>query len=66
MTALSPLEVDKLAVVVSDLDDGDGVVLRSAQVVDLCQNWHEAKGAASAVDISGLPLRTINHSHRRL
>jgi hypothetical protein len=55
MAAFPSLEVDELAVVVSDLDDGDGVVLGCAEVVHLGQDRHQAEGSTSSVDVASLP-----------
>jgi hypothetical protein len=54
MAAFPSLEVDELAVVVPDLDDGDGVVLGCAEVVHLRQDRHQAEGSPSSVDVASL------------
>ncbi len=65
MAALSPLEVDELTVVVPDLDDGDSVVVRSAQVVHLGQDRHEPEGTPSPVDVAGLVGHMVKVSSGR-
>ena len=54
MAAFPSLEVDELAVVVPDLDDGDGVVLGCAEVVHLRQDRHQAEGSTSSIDVASL------------
>jgi hypothetical protein len=54
MAAFPSFEVDELAVVVPDFDDGYGVVLGCAEVVHLGQDRHEAEGSTSSVDVASL------------
>ena len=59
VAALASLEIDELAVVVPDLDDGHGVVVGSPEVVHLSHYRHQAVGSPSTVDVSGLHIYTL-------